>query len=126
MSGKREARVFLLSLFHYCIFSVLHYSKTPFALLLEPREDLLGIVVKNLLFLLRRQPRDAFDIRPHIIVPLAGPRIGLGTRSRTLRAKQATSRAHDSKKQLQGLLGKSWKTFESTSERIAMLSSVIK
>src|SRR4029077_17680309 len=103
VSRKREARVFLLPLFHYYIISLFHYSNTPFTLLLEPCEDLLGILVKNLLFLFRRQPRDAFDIRPHVIVPLAGPRIGLGTRSRTFRAKQATSRAHDSKKQLQGL-----------------------
>src|SRR4249920_1209267 len=46
-------------------------------LLPEPREDLFSIFVKNLLLLFRRQPRNAFDVRPHVVVPLAGARIGL-------------------------------------------------
>jgi hypothetical protein len=60
---------------HYSVTPVLHHSNL--FLLFEPGEDLFGIFVKNLLLLFRRQPRNAFDVRPHVVVPLAGARIGL-------------------------------------------------
>jgi hypothetical protein len=70
-------------LFHYSNIPLFHYSSLPLTpllqalLLLEPREDLFSIFVKNLLLLFRRQPGNAFDVRPHVVVPLAGARIGL-------------------------------------------------
>src|SRR5262249_29486465 len=79
----------------------LHYSEA--LLLLEPREHLLGIAVKNLFFLFRRQPRNAFDVWPHVIVPFAGSGIRLRTRSRTLRAKHTASRSDNSEEELQRL-----------------------
>lgn len=62
------------AILQYSIIPVFHHSNL--LLLLEPRENLLGILMKDLLFLFRRQPRDAFNVRPHVIVPLA--RAGIG------------------------------------------------
>src|SRR5215468_711146 len=85
------------------IIPLLHQSIIPSMLLLEPREHLLSIPVKNLFFLFRRQPRNAFDVWPHVIVPFTGSGIRLRTRSRALRAKHTASRSDDSEEELQRL-----------------------
>src|SRR5580765_4953306 len=79
-----------------------HYSTTPL-LVLEPREHLQRVFLENLGFVFRREPRDAFDIRPHVVVPLARAWIGLGARARSLGAEKATLRTADAKQQFQRL-----------------------
>src|SRR5260370_41658832 len=79
-----------------------HYSTTPF-LVLEPREHLQRVFLENLGFVFCREPRDAFDIRPHVVVPLAGAWIGLGAGARSLGAEKATLRTADAEQQLQRL-----------------------
>ncbi len=46
-------------------------------LLFEPREHLQRVLLEYFRFIFRREPRDGFNIRPHVVVPLAGARIGL-------------------------------------------------
>ena len=83
-----------------------NYSITPISstlLLLEPAEHLRGILLKNFFFILRREPGDAFDIRPHVVVPFAGARIGLGSGAGPFGAEQTTFRTDDAEQQLQRL-----------------------
>ena len=52
----------------------------------------------------RGEPRDAFDIRPHVVVPLAGARIGLGTGAGALGTEKTALRPADAEQQLQKLM----------------------
>src|SRR5512135_535959 len=90
----------------------LQYSNTPrsgasslpwLSLLFKPAEHLLGVLLKNFRLVLRREPRNALDVRPHIVVPLAGARIGLGTGAGPLGAEETTLGAADAKQELQRL-----------------------
>src|SRR6266542_4352500 len=84
---------------------ILQYSNTPLSilLLLKPREYLLRVLVKNFLLVFRRQPRDALDIRPHVVVPFSGARVGFRTGAGALGTEEATFGAADAKQQLQRL-----------------------
>jgi hypothetical protein len=57
------------------------------ALSFETRKHLLRVLMEDLFLMLRVQPRDAFDEGSHVVVPLAGARIGLGARAGTFRAE---------------------------------------
>ena len=54
------------------------YSITPTfqSLLLKPAEHLQRVLVENLRPIIRREPRDFLDVRPHVVVPFTGARIG--------------------------------------------------
>jgi len=80
--------------------SLLYHSNTSF-LLLEPREHLQRVLFEDLGFILSREPRDAFNIWPHVVVPLARAWIGLGAGARSLGAEKATLRTADAEQQLQ-------------------------
>ena len=59
--------------------------------------------MKNLTLIFRREPEDAFDIRPHVVVPFAGARIGFGAGAGPLGAEQATVGADDAEQELERL-----------------------
>src|SRR5436305_14765171 len=81
--------------------SVLHHSIFP--LLFEARENLCRILVENLLFLFAVQPRDAFDLRPHVVVPSPRSRIGLRAGAGSFGAEQAAIRTDDFEQQFKRL-----------------------
>ena len=59
--------------------------------------------MENLLFLFAVQPRDAFDLRPHVVVPSPRSRIGLRAGAGALCAEQAAIRTDDFEQQFKRL-----------------------
>src|SRR5688500_7045664 len=90
------------SLHYSSIFCIPALHQSIF-LLLESAEDLLGVFLKDLFFVLRLEPLDAFNVRPHVVVPFARARIGLGAGAGPLGAKQAAVRTDNAEEQLQRL-----------------------
>src|ERR1051325_2924787 len=79
----------------------LHYSEIQ-SLLLESREHLFCVSVKNLLLLFRIQPGDTFDLRPHVVIPLSGPRISFRTGAGPFGSEKTALRPHDFEQQFEG------------------------